>query len=522
LILGAVVALVGRRHSEEAGTPPAPQLLASKALTVVPGIHLLGGLEPAAAYVVETSTGLVLIDTGLQAADVKREMAALGLDWQRVVAIFLTHAHHDHSGGAEELRRATGAKVYAGRADAAVLRAAAPLEALVGTFTLGRQRDADALKPTPTTVDVELSGGEDLAFGEVRFRALATPGHTPGSICFLMERADQRVLFSGDVIICLLDRRPNFDDYAQAPSKLTGPLGTYTARMAPRFGGNAAAFLSTLRQLRTLPAPDLVLPGHPRRDFIPQSPVMSPERWRAILDTGISDVEQLLARFARDGVTFLDGVPKALLPGLYYLGELEQVAVYGLSYQSKFFIVNAPGGPGLTGFLQARLKQLGLEPPPVAGVLLTSATPQETAGLTTLVRKYRCPVVAYPRMWAALKQSRPAGAALVMPEHLATLGWLPLEKTLCLQGEGVESAAYVLRWAGKAVLLSGMVPARTQTPKTPALVNLLNNEDYRESLRALAELQPDLWLPSSPVGFPNANLYDREWLDLIYGQLFPH
>ena len=41
-------------------------LLGTTPMTIVPGLHLLGGLEPAAAYVVETSRGLVLVDSGLR------------------------------------------------------------------------------------------------------------------------------------------------------------------------------------------------------------------------------------------------------------------------------------------------------------------------------------------------------------------------------------------------------------------------------------------------------------------------
>ena len=96
-----------------------PRLVRS-AVAVAPGVYLLGGLSPSAAYVIETPRGWHLIDSGLDsdAARVKSQMAELGLDWRRVRAILLTHAHGDHSGGAQALRQATGAKVYAGQGDA--------------------------------------------------------------------------------------------------------------------------------------------------------------------------------------------------------------------------------------------------------------------------------------------------------------------------------------------------------------------------------------------------------------------
>src|SRR5947209_2005958 len=72
-----------------------PPLLRPSPLTIVPGIHMLGGLQPAAAYVVETSEELVLIDSGLErdAGPLKSEMARLRLDWTRLHAILLTHVH---------------------------------------------------------------------------------------------------------------------------------------------------------------------------------------------------------------------------------------------------------------------------------------------------------------------------------------------------------------------------------------------------------------------------------------------
>ena len=177
-------------------------------------------------------------------------MARLGLDWRRVRAVLLTHVHGDHTGGAEYLRANTGAKVYAGQGDAAVLRAGGPREAFFSIFSMPND------SPHPTTVDVELKGDEVLDFGDVRFRALATPGHTPGSICYLMERGPLRVLFAGDVISELLGNE-------EPTAAGRNPLGTYSAYLAPRYRGDAKDYLASLRKLRGLPVPDLVLPGHP-------------------------------------------------------------------------------------------------------------------------------------------------------------------------------------------------------------------------------------------------------------------
>ena len=358
---------------------------------------MLGGLRPSAAYVVETSEGLVLIDSGLaaDAADVKSEMAGLGLDWRKTSAILLTHAHGDHCGGAEHLRAATGARVFAGRGDAEVLKAGGPREAF---FSIFYNPDANV---HPTSVDVELEGDEAIEFGEVRFRALGTPGHTPGSICYLMERAGLRVLFAGDVILMLLgDLNPR--------SQVRKPLGTYSAYLPPHYRGNPESYLETLKALRNLRAPDLVLPGHPGADPTPQSPRFSQARWHALLDGGIRDMQILIARLAADGSDFLDGNPKRLLPGVYYLGEFRGAAVYGFFASSRFFLVDAPGGPGLRKWVSSRLEQLGEKPVTPTAVLLTSCDALATAGLEDILADGQVVVVAASAGIEGLRKSHPA------------------------------------------------------------------------------------------------------------------
>jgi glyoxylase-like metal-dependent hydrolase (beta-lactamase superfamily II) len=509
LLCGALLLLAG--HFVYRAQPKAQRsgggrhsLLVPAARTIAPGLHILGGLKPSAAYVVETKEGLVLIDSGLRrdASPLESQMAELGLDGRAVRAILLTHAHGDHSGGAQSLRERTGAKVYAGAGDASVLRAGEPREAFFSTFPMPNDT------PHPTTVDVELHGGESLAFGEVRFRAIATPGHTPGSVCYLMERAGLRALFAGDVITMLLGRSKRRGDVGR-------PLGTYSAYLAPRYRGNAKDYLASLRELRALPVPDLVLSGHPGADPMPQSPVLSQRRWEALLDDGIHEMETLVARYEADGADFLDGVPKAVLPGLDYLGEFGGVAVYGVFPGSKFYLVNAPGGTGLVAFVKSRLRQLGREPAEPTAVWLTSGEPEARAGLRELVETCHVRVVAPAASVEALRDSCPPGTVVLAPAELTARAGFPI-RPIPLNGRGSAPIAYQIEWAGKTVLFSGRIPIKITPESVAALVSDIGTskarlQEYADSLETLRGLAPQLWLPATPIDGQNANLYDDDW-----------
>ncbi len=123
----------------------------------------MGGFE-VNAYVVHAPEGDLIVDAGAEPEKI--------LDRVRkpVAAILVTHGHRDHVGALEAVRRETEAPVYAHPADA---------------------EDAGIIDYEP------LRDGEDLVMAGETFHVLHTPGHSPGSVTFVLGR-DQIV---GDLIL---------------------------------------------------------------------------------------------------------------------------------------------------------------------------------------------------------------------------------------------------------------------------------------------------------------------------------
>lgn len=128
----------------------------------------------------------VVIDPG---GDLERIAAAIEARGVTVEAIWLTHGHIDHAGGAMDLKDRLGVEIIGPHeADAFLL---ANLETQAERFGLG-----GAVRNC--VPDRWLADGEVLAFGDHSFRVIHAPGHAPGHVVFFNEAA--QFLHAGDVL----------------------------------------------------------------------------------------------------------------------------------------------------------------------------------------------------------------------------------------------------------------------------------------------------------------------------------
>lgn len=143
----------------------------------------VGPLDTNCYVVVDESSGAcMVIDPGGDAAVILDAMRKQGVKAEKIV---LTHAHFDHTGAVAELKEKTGAAVLLGRGDAELLENPGWMRPYMNS------KSSRGIRP-----DGVLNESDLVKVGELSFKVLETPGHTPGSICLYREGT----LFSGDTL----------------------------------------------------------------------------------------------------------------------------------------------------------------------------------------------------------------------------------------------------------------------------------------------------------------------------------
>ena len=127
----------------------------------------------------------VIVDPGGDVALIRGALKEVGVT---PVAIWLTHGHLDHAGGAAELAEALSIPVIGPHEADTFLLDELPTAGL--RFDI---RDMKAVSPSRWLVE-----GDEVKVGDVAFSVLHVPGHTPGHVTFFQK--DLRFLLAGDTV----------------------------------------------------------------------------------------------------------------------------------------------------------------------------------------------------------------------------------------------------------------------------------------------------------------------------------
>lgn len=149
-------------------------------------VSMLDSSKGSYVYLIKGEENM-LIDTGLpfRRNGIIKELEAMGVEFQSIRHILITHHDIDHIGNLFALQKLTGARVWASREDIPYIKG-----------ELDRHSFKKYLKyifktKIPENISAYISGS---AVNGVE--VIPTPGHTPGHVCLLY----QGMLFAGDLL----------------------------------------------------------------------------------------------------------------------------------------------------------------------------------------------------------------------------------------------------------------------------------------------------------------------------------
>jgi glyoxylase-like metal-dependent hydrolase (beta-lactamase superfamily II) len=191
-------------------------------------------LKSLKSYVFKGKDRCLLIDTGFNRpeclASLKQGIAELNLDMNKT-DILITHCHSDHSGLVSKIA-AENSRIFMNALDHRItidfiengdhywreiadfnIHEGFPAEEMERSLQMNPARNFAAEQ---SFAAIPVADNDVLRVGEAELRAIATPGHTPGHMCFYLEK--EKIMLAGDHV--LFDITPNITAWKIMPDSL--------------------------------------------------------------------------------------------------------------------------------------------------------------------------------------------------------------------------------------------------------------------------------------------------------------
>jgi|YelNatPaOPRAMG01_1025707.scaffolds.fasta_scaffold14173_3 glyoxylase-like metal-dependent hydrolase (beta-lactamase superfamily II) len=152
-------------------------------------------------YLINGGSELALIDAGvgLDTNLILENVRQEGFSQKDIHLLLLTHTHADHAGGCKKIREATGCEVVTSEIEGTLLENGGDEELGLDAAKRSNIYPKDYIFPH-CKVDWTIKDNEAIKVGKYSIRAILVPGHSRGSVCYLLDKDGYKILFSSDTV----------------------------------------------------------------------------------------------------------------------------------------------------------------------------------------------------------------------------------------------------------------------------------------------------------------------------------
>lgn len=151
-------------------------------------------------YLIKSGDKYIAIDAGNNADNVLYELKKLKISPENIVAVFLTHTDGDHVASIKDLRNA---QVYLSKKENQLLNGETPRFLVFGNKIATREY-------------LLIEDQQKFKIGNVMVKGILTPGHTTGSMCYLVN---DKYLFTGDLVSFKAGKIAHFNKFFDMDTK---------------------------------------------------------------------------------------------------------------------------------------------------------------------------------------------------------------------------------------------------------------------------------------------------------------